>query len=44
MNRAGRIAIQEAFGVFIDEVHGDYNNIVGPPISKLYDMIKEYIF
>lgn len=36
MDKAGAYAIQGKFAVYIKEIIGDYYNIVGLPISKLY--------
>jgi len=43
MDKAGAYAIQGKFAVHISKIDGNYNSIMGLPISKLYDMIKEYI-
>ena len=36
MDKAGAYAIQGPFGVFIQGITGDYNNVVGLPLSRLY--------
>lgn len=36
-DKAGAYAIQGKFGIFIKEIHGDYYNIVGFPIAKIYE-------
>lgn len=40
---AGAYAIQSKFGVFVDKIDGNYFTVVGLPIHKLYDVIKNYI-
>ncbi|NLZ83259.1 MAG: septum formation protein Maf [Clostridiales bacterium] len=37
--KAGAYAIQGLFAVHIDRIDGDYNNIVGFPIAKLYSVL-----
>lgn len=39
MDKAGAYAIQGKFAVYIKEIIGDYYNIVGLPISKLYQTL-----
>lgn len=36
MDKAGAYAIQGKFGIYIREIDGDYYNIVGFPIAKIY--------
>lgn len=43
MDKAGAYAIQGEFGVFVDKIEGNYSSVVGLPIHKVYDIIKEYI-
>ena len=43
MDVAGAYAIQSKFSVHIDKIEGNYTTVVGLPIHKLYDAIKEYI-
>lgn len=43
MDKAGGYAIQDEFGVFIEKIEGNYSTIVGLPIHKVYEIIKEYI-
>lgn len=40
MDKAGAYGIQGEFAVFIKEIEGDYNNIVGLPIARLYQELK----
>lgn len=39
-DKAGGYAIQRAFGVHIEKINGNYFTVVGLPIHKLYDMLK----
>lgn len=41
MDKAGAYGIQDDFGaVFIERIEGDYYNVVGLPLCKLYKMLK----
>lgn len=42
MDKAGSYAIQGKGAVFIEKIQGDYFNIVGLPVSNLYDVLKEF--
>lgn len=44
MDKAGAYGIQGAFGVYIRGIEGDYNTIVGLPLARVYQEMKEYIF
>lgn len=36
MDKAGAYAIQGGCAVYVKEIHGDYNNVVGLPVAQLY--------
>lgn len=40
MDKAGAYGIQGKSAVFIKEVSGDYNNVVGLPLARLYQELK----
>lgn len=40
MDKAGAYGIQGSFGIYIKEICGDYNNVVGLPIARLYHELK----
>lgn len=39
-DKAGSYAIQGMFGRYVKEIHGDYNNVVGLPVARLYHELK----
>ena len=41
-DKAGSYAIQGKAGLFIKEINGDYNSIVGLPVSKLNRILKSF--
>lgn len=41
MDKAGAYAIQGMGAVLVEKIFGDYNNVVGLPIAKLYEIVKE---
>lgn len=43
LDKAGAYAIQEDFAKFIDRIDGNYFGVVGLPIDKVYDIIKNFI-
>lgn len=36
MDKAGAYAIQGKCAIYVKEIHGDYNNVVGLPVGRLY--------
>jgi septum formation protein len=43
MDKAGAYGIQGRFAIHIDKIEGDYYNVVGLPISYIYEVLKEEV-
>lgn len=43
MDKAGAYAVQEEFCKFIEKLEGNYATVVGLPIHKVYQVIKQYL-
>lgn len=41
MDKAGSYAIQGVFAAYIEGICGDYNNVVGLPVGRLYQELKK---
>lgn len=41
LDKAGAYGIQDFGGVFVEEIKGDYFNVVGLPISSVYNLLLE---
>lgn len=41
MDKAGAYGIQGRAAIYVREIKGDYNNVVGLPIARLYQEVKE---
>lgn len=40
-DKAGAYGIQEAAGMFVSKIEGDYYNVVGLPLSKISEILRE---
>lgn len=41
MDKAGAYGIQGRFAKFVKKIYGDYNNVVGLPVARVYQEIKK---
>ena len=41
-DKAGAYGIQGRFAAYIDHIDGDYYNVVGLPVSRIYENLKKY--
>lgn len=41
MDKAGGYGIQGKCAVFIEKIHGDYNNVVGLPVARIYQVLQK---
>ena len=42
MDKAGAYGIQGRFAAFIERIEGDYYNVVGLPVSSVYQTLKKW--
>lgn len=43
MDKAGAYGIQGRFAAWVRSIEGDYNNVVGLPVSAVWQVLKEYV-
>lgn len=43
LDKAGAYGIQGSFAVFVDEIKGEYNTVLGLPVAGLYQVLKKYL-
>ena len=41
MDKAGAYGIQGPFARYVEKIEGDYNNVVGLPVGRLYQELKK---
>ena len=42
MDKAGSYGIQGGFGIYVKEIHGEYTNVVGLPVGRLFYEMKSH--
>ena len=42
-DKAGAYGIQGGFAIYVRSITGDYNTIVGLPLSRIYQELKKWI-
>ncbi len=42
LDKAGAYGIQGPFAIHVKEIRGEYNNVVGLPIGRLYPELREF--
>lgn len=42
MDKAGAYGIQGEFAVYIEKIEGDYNNVVGLPVARVYQELRKF--
>lgn len=42
MDKAGSYGIQGGFGIYVKEIHGEYTNVVGLPVGRLFHEMKAH--
>ena len=40
-DKAGGYGVQTSFAVFIERIEGEYSVVVGLPLSRIYEILKE---
>ncbi len=43
MDKAGAYGIQGRFAAWVESIEGDYNSVVGLPVSDLWQVLKQYV-
>lgn len=43
MDKAGAYGIQGRFAAWVERIEGDYNNVVGLPVSGVWKVLKDYL-
>lgn len=41
IDKAGAYGIQGAFAAYVEKIQGDYNNVVGLPVGRVYQELKK---